>query len=48
MRGCIRYAILRAGKKMCIRDRYSHLQAVWNDVQETMSQGNVNATLSAN
>ena len=27
---------------------YSRLQAVWRDVQQTMSQGNVNATLSAN
>ena len=29
-------------------EEYDHLKTVWNDVQETMSQGNVNATLSAN
>ena len=29
-------------------EEYSRLQAVWDDIQETMAQGNVNATLSAN
>ena len=29
-------------------DEFNHLQMVWNDIQETMSQGNVNATVSAN
>ena len=41
---------------MCIRDSpegmsdqdYSNMQTVWNDLQQTMSQGNVGAKLSAN
>ena len=52
--GSCEYRVLAVGEWLEDRPEgmddteYSRLQAVWRDVQQTMSQGNVNATLSAN
>ena len=48
------YRVLAVGEWLDVRPEgmsdqdYANMQTVWTDLQQTMSQGNVGATLSAN